>query len=85
MKDARGRGVIRLGDTTSHGGTVISADNTLMALGKPVACDGDVVACPRCKGQFLITVNDSDRAHKGKRVAHQGDRAACGAKLISSI
>ena len=85
MKDAQGRGVIRLGDTTSHGGKVISASDTLTALGKAVALDGDMTLCPKCKGTFCITVNDSDRKHHGKRVAHDNDSAACGAKLISSI
>lgn len=85
MKDAQGRGVIRLGDSTSHGGKVISASDTLKALGKAVALDGDMTLCPKCKGTFAITVNDSDRKHHGKRVAHDNDSAACGAKLISSI
>lgn len=85
MKDAQGRGVIRLGDSTSHGGTVITASNTLKALGNAVAVDGDMTVCPRCKGKFPIHVNESDRQHHGKRVAHHGDAAACGATLISSI
>lgn len=85
MKDAQGRGVIRLGDTTSHGGQVISASDTLKALGKAVALDGDMTFCPQCKGKFPITVSESDRQHHGKRVAHQGDSAACGATLNSSI
>ena len=85
MRDAQGRGVIRLGDTTSHGGEVISASDTLKALGKAVARDGDMTFCPRCKGRFPITVNQSERKHHGKRVAHDGDSAACGATLIASI
>ena len=85
MKDAQGRGVIRLGDTTSHGGEVIRASDTLKALGKAVALDGDMTFCPRCKGRFPITVHQSERKHHGKRVAHHDDSAACGATLISSI
>ena len=85
MKNAHGQGVIRLGDATSHGGQVISASDTLIVLGKQVAVDGDMTLCPRCKGKFPITVFESDREHHGKRVAHDGDVAACGAKLISSI
>lgn len=85
MKDAQGRGVIRLGDTTSHGGQVISASNTLKALGKAVALDGDMTLCPKCKGKFPIAVAESDRQHHGKRVAHQDDRTTCGATLNSSI
>lgn len=85
MKDAQGRGVIRLGDTTSHGGQVISASDTLKAMGKAVALDGDMTICPKCKGKFAIVVTESDRKHHGKLVAHQDDRAACGAILNSSI
>ena len=85
MKDSKGRGVIRLGDTTSHGGKVISASDTLKALGKAVALEGDMTFCPMCKGKFAINVPQSDRTHHGKRVAYNDDKAACGAKLISSI
>ena len=85
MKDSKGRGVIRLGDKTSHGGEVISASDTFKALGKAVALDGDMTFCPQCKGKFAIKVNKSDRKHNGKRVAYDNDSADCGAKLISSI
>lgn len=85
MKDSNGRGVIRLGDTTSHGGKVISASSTFLVLGKNVACDGDEVFCPKCRGVFKISVGNSDREHQGKKVAYQDDKAACGAALVSSI
>lgn len=85
MKNARGSGVIRIGDKTSHGGTVVSGQEALVVLGKKVACAGDSVMCPRCKGLFPIRVASSDRTHHGKPVAYDGDMAACGAKLISSI
>lgn len=85
MKDAQGRGVIRLGDKTSHGGEVISASDTLKALGKGIALDGDMTFCPKCKGKFPIVVHQGDRKHHGNRVAHHDDSTACGAKLISSI
>jgi uncharacterized Zn-binding protein involved in type VI secretion len=85
MKDAKGRGVIRLGDRTTHGGKVISASTTLIVLGKGVACDGDSAFCPQCKGVFKIIVDGSDRKHHGKCVAYSDDRTSCGAVLISSI
>ncbi len=85
MKDANGRGVIRLGDQTSHGGKVISASNDFKALGKPIAAEGDKATCPRCKGVYLLLPTDSDRKHHGKLVAYDGDKTACGATLISSI
>lgn len=85
MKNSKGLGVIRLGDRTSHGGKVVSAQATLKALGKAVAAHGDLTTCPKCKGTFPIQVGTSDRIHQGKAVAYDGDKTACGAKLISSI
>jgi uncharacterized Zn-binding protein involved in type VI secretion len=85
MKNGKGRGVIRIGDKTSHGGQVVSAQPNLKALGKPVAVSGDMTVCPQCKGVFPIQVANSDRHHHGKAVAYEGDQTACGAKLISSI
>jgi len=85
MKDQRGRGVIRLGDKTTHGGTVISAARNFTVLGKRVAVEGDATYCPRCKGKFSIVPCDGTRKHHGKRVAFDQDLTACGAKLISSI
>ena len=85
MKNSEGKGVIRLGDSTSHGGNVTSASSDFKALGKPVAVNGDMTVCPQCKGSFAIQVASSDRKHHGKPVAYEGDKTACGATLISSI
>jgi uncharacterized Zn-binding protein involved in type VI secretion len=85
MKDSKGRGVIRLGDKTSHGGQVISASDTFTALGKKVALNGDMTLCPKCKGKFPIKVASSERKHHGTAVAYHNDLTACGATLISSI
>lgn len=85
MKDHRGRGVIRLGDRTTHGGKVISACSDFKALGKGVVVEGDKAICPKCKGVFPVTPAGCDRKHHGKIVAYDGDKTACGARLISSI
>jgi uncharacterized Zn-binding protein involved in type VI secretion len=85
MKDAQGRGIIRLGDKTSHGGQVISAASDFTVLGKAVAVEGDMTYCPQCKGQFAITPAGGTRTHHGKSVAFNDDATECGAKLISSI
>lgn len=85
MKNSKGRGVIRLGDSTSHGGKVTSAVSDFKALGKAIAVNGDMTICPKCKGSFPIKVDSSDRHHHGKPVAYDGDKTACGATLISSI
>lgn len=85
MKNSKGKGVIRIGDATSHGGKVVSACSDFKAMGKPIAVDGDMTACPQCKGTFQIQVASSDLQHHDKAVAYDGDKTACGAKLISSI
>lgn len=85
MKDQQGRGVIRLGDKTTHGGEVISAARDFSVLGKQVATEGDSTYCPACKGKFPILPSGSTRRHHGKQVTHDQDLTACGAKLISSI
>ena len=85
MKDCKNRGVIRLGDKTTHGGQVISAAADLIVLGKRVAVEGDATYCPKCKGKFPIYPTGSSRKHHGKQVAYDQDVTTCGAKLISSI
>jgi len=85
MRNSKGKGVIRLGDKTSHGGSVISAQPTFKVLGKAIAVEGDMTVCPQCKGVFPIQAPGSERHHNGQPVAYDGDKAACGATLISSI
>ena len=85
MKDAQGRGVIRLGDKTSHGGEVVSAAADFKVLGKAVACEGDMATCPKCHGKHPVQPVNSPRKHHGKSVAYHGDPIACGATLIASL
>lgn len=85
MKDANDRGVIRLGDKTSHGGEVVSACSDFKVLGIAIALEGDMASCPTCGGVHAITPVASTRKHHGKQVAYQGDVTACGATLITSI
>lgn len=85
MKDQQGRGVIRLGDKTTHGGEVISAAPDFTVPGKHVAVAGDSTYWPRCKGNFSIQPAGGTRKHREKQVAYDQDLTACGARLISSI
>ncbi len=78
------RPLIVLGDKTSHGGTVISADLTFDINGKCVARVGDMTVCPKCKGIFAITSGPDDLVDGfGNGYARHMDSTACGAKLIS--
>lgn len=75
---------VRLGDTTTHGGTVLEGDITLIAGGQPVACVGHMVSCPLCNGTFPITTGNNRELSNGRPVARHGDSVACGAQLIAS-
>ena len=78
------RPLIVMGDKTSHGGTVISADLTVDINGKNVARFGDMTVCPKCKGTFPITSGPSDLVDgSGNGYARHMDSTACGAKLLS--
>ncbi|WP_024950878.1 PAAR domain-containing protein [Cobetia crustatorum] len=80
-----GDGVIVLGDSTTHGGKVVSAQPNYLLEGKPIAVVGDTVVCPKdghskCKiieGHPTISLN-------GKPVAFHGCHTSCGATLISA-
>ena len=75
--------LIRMGDRTSHGGTVISGDMTWEVYGKAVARVGDLTVCPKCKGVFAITTGADDLTGFGQAAARHGDKTACGATLIA--
>ena len=77
------RAFIVIGDRTSHGGPVISADYTTDIDGKYVARVGDMTVCPRCKGTFPIVTGCPDSEFMGQAPARHGDKTACGASLIA--
>jgi len=80
------RPFILLGDSTSHGGVVISASEFSDCNGKGIARVGDKVTCPR-KGHGSVTViatGDSTAMIDGRPAARHGDLTACGATLIAS-
>jgi uncharacterized Zn-binding protein involved in type VI secretion len=80
------KNVIRLGDSTSHGGKVVSASGSTAALGKGVALVGDQVTCPiNGHGPCVIVEGDPAWTVDGKAVALEGHKTSCGAALISSL
>ncbi|APC19550.1 hypothetical protein BLL42_27940 (plasmid) [Pseudomonas frederiksbergensis] len=76
--------IIRLGDSTTHGGTVIEAFSQTDLNGKPMAGVGHQVACPLCKGVFPIVEGGALLDVGGINVALHGMKTACGASLIAS-
>lgn len=81
------RNVIRLGDSTSHGGKVISVRaNNFKVGGVPVACVGDPCSCP-IPGHNGCTIASGSARHRigGRSIAFEDDVTSCGAKLIASL
>ncbi|MEC5164089.1 MULTISPECIES: PAAR domain-containing protein [unclassified Janthinobacterium] len=77
--------LIRLGDKTSHGGTVLEASSFTSSGGIGVARVGDMVSCPiRGHGTCPIVGGDPSMIVDGQAVARHGDKTSCGATLIAS-
>lgn len=77
------RSVIRIGDRTSHGGVVVTGDQTLNVFGQAAARRGDMTTCPRCKGSYPI-VEGTRSTGSSQWLALEGMRTACGATLVAS-
>lgn len=80
------RPFIVIGDSTSHGGTVVGGSATSDTGGKRIARVGDPVTCPRKGhgGTTTIASGDPTVIIDGSPAARHGDVTACGATLISS-
>ncbi|MFI8415932.1 PAAR domain-containing protein [Serratia sp. NPDC078593] len=77
-------GVIRVGDTTTHGGTVLEGSSGVQFMGKNVSCVGDKVSCPH-HGETYICEGDEGAKINGKPIALHGHRCGCGCTLITSL
>ena len=77
------RSVIRKGDRTSHGGVVVTGDESVQIFGQPMARVGDRVTCPKCAGQHTI-VEGVQSVSSDRRTALEGMKTSCGATLIAS-
>lgn len=78
------KGVVRLGDATTHGGQVIQASSGMDFMGKPAALVGDLVSCPIHNVNPIVEGNSS-MSFNGKQVVVDGCLCACGCKVISSL
>ena len=74
--------LIKLGDKTSHGGSVIEASTQSDTGGVGIARMGDKTVCPK-HGPNPIISGDSSLIIDGKPAARHGDKTACGATLIA--
>lgn len=81
----QGRAQILIGDTTSHGGVVISGSPTTTVQGRPVARVGDMVTCPLCKPHVFPIIEGLPMfTDNHMAVALHGHKTACGATLIAA-
>lgn len=80
------RALIRVGDSTSHGGTVTQASTTMRSEdGRGFARVGDAVTCPiKGHGTNAIATGDPTFILDDRPVAREGDKTECGATLIAS-
>ena len=74
----------RLGDTSSHGGTIITGSVTAFVNGRPVARMGDMHVCPILgHGVTSIVGGSVNTATDGRPNVRLGDIAGCGAVIVS--
>jgi uncharacterized Zn-binding protein involved in type VI secretion len=77
---------VRLGDSTSHGGSVTSAVSQTNLMGIQIAVVGDSCSCPLPNHtNCTIVEGDPNWTIGGKPVALHGHKVSCGANLIASI
>ena len=76
--------VIRVGDTTDHGGVVLEGFKHTKLNGKAVAGVGHRVRCRKCKGVYPIVEGSQTYRVDGVPVALDGMKTECGAKLEAS-
>lgn len=72
--------VARLGDSSTHGGTIISASPNVRANNKGVARQGDILQCPSHGPRPLNAITTKTRAN-GLLVITVGASATCGAVI----
>lgn len=78
------KAIIRKGDRTSHGGTVLEGSPNDICEGKPIAFVGHKVSCPKCSGTHQIIEGAPATMFYSKGVALAGMKTSCGATLIAT-
>ena len=80
------RKVAKLGDSSSHGGSITSSntDHRTFVEGAEICVKGAILSCPIHGNQPIIGNLDNDWYVNGKKVVLDGSTAACGASIIAS-
>lgn len=74
--------IVRLGDTSDHGGQVISANDRWTCEGPLIARLGDLFDCPVHGVNPIAQGSDIWRC-RSQPIARHGDHTSCGAALVS--
>ena len=74
---------VRLGDTSDHGGEMISATATIMINGIEVCVDQDIHRCPIPGHGDTAVTGTAGPMNNGKRYIKTGDQAGCGATITA--
>jgi uncharacterized Zn-binding protein involved in type VI secretion len=75
--------VVRLGDSSSHGGTMISAGSSVLVNGIPMCISGDSHSCPIDGHGVTGVTGTAGYTSKSLRGIKTGDVAGCGAVIVS--
>lgn len=79
-----GEAQARLGDTSDHGGTIITGAARTLANGIPAARKGDLHSCPiPGHGVTAIVTGSENTDIEGQPAARVGDTTDCGAIITS--
>lgn len=73
--------ISRLGDTSTHGGSIISASSNVKVNGLGVARNGDILQCP-AHGPKPIASSAKNKVN-GRSIVTVGCVAACGAVITT--
>ncbi len=74
----------RLGDTSSHGGVIVTGALRTFVNNRPAARMGDLHVCPiPFHGMTPICTGDADTFIEGRPAARIGDITGCGAVIAT--
>ena len=78
-----GQTLVRLGDKSDHGGSMITAAGKFKNAGLPGCVQGDMHSCPiRGHGTTPVAATSTVTSTGGKAILRSGDKAGCGATLL---
>ena len=72
----------RIGDTSTHGGVIISGASKMIVEGMPTSRVGDLLMCP-IHGPMPLVTGAGKMIVEGVPTSRIGDLAACGAVIVS--